>query len=117
MNWTPESIAAHVGAPNLHEAFDVMLRTKADDENKIASMFAKIKELAAALASAQADTRRLDWLEKKFGLWNQGIVLSIGNDGFMSHWECNSGFHHGKTARAAIDAAIDAALAPGEVTL
>jgi len=54
-NWTPESITAHVGAPNFHEAIDVLLRTKASDEDTIAAQFNKLKEQSAALAASRAE--------------------------------------------------------------
>jgi hypothetical protein len=40
-----DGYAKHVGAPTLAEAWDVLLRTKQQDEEKIESMFSQIKTL------------------------------------------------------------------------
>jgi len=58
-------------------------------------VYDRIKEM-------EHDKKRLDWLQQKFGMWHQGNVLDIMND----EWRCSSGFHRGRTARSAIDEAM-----------
>lgn len=65
-----------------------------------------LKEAAARIESPEliADRERIDWLERQFGTWHQGSVISRIRD----EWKCNSGFYSGSTLRDAIDNAIEA---------
>jgi hypothetical protein len=65
-----------------------------------------VAHLRAEVERLRRDKERLDWLEKKFALWNQGSVLSK-MDG---EWFCNSGCHEGTSAREAIDSAMGPAI-------
>lgn len=47
-----DDFTKHVGAPSFKEAVDVLFRTKQQDEDKIAEMFDKIKDLGSKLAKA-----------------------------------------------------------------
>jgi hypothetical protein len=48
----------HVGAPNFKEATDVLLRTKQQDEGKIAEMFQRIKDLGKSRDAYLEDSRQ-----------------------------------------------------------
>jgi hypothetical protein len=62
---TAEQFTKHVGAETFAEAVAVTLRTKQQDEDKIAEMFATIKRIGKELADANKDKERLDWLESQ----------------------------------------------------
>lgn len=47
-----DAFTKHVGAPTFKESVDVLLRTKQQDEDKIAEMFAQVKDIGAKLLKA-----------------------------------------------------------------
>lgn len=69
-----------------------------------------LDEARVALEAAQRDAARLDWIQRQ-GLddFAMGLVVDAPHDG--EYWVSpdSGGMYYGKTLRAAIDAAIEAA--------
>jgi len=79
-------------------------------EDKFGKLCASINRLAAVAEAAQKDSQRLDWLERE----NSILMRSMDSQG-ETIWFVSEDFAlHGKTLRAAIDAAASIATQAGK---